>query len=180
MRIIGGKFKGAPLKAFRNIKPASFRVRKGIFDIIREIIKNSVVLDLFGGSGALGIEAFSWGAKFVVFVDIHRGCTKIIKDNVSRLKLSSSSKIILKDSFKAIKDFSSKNLLFDIIFVDPPYYKGLAKKALQTLDEYDILAPSGYIIVLCYREDAPGDCYQSFKVVTVRNYGQSRLFVYRK
>ncbi len=180
MRVIGGKFKGVPLKVYSNIRPTSFRIKKGIFDLIREAIDGCVVLDLFSGSGALGIEALSWGAREVVFVDIHKGCIRTIRYNISRLNLLSFSRLLLKDSFKAIKDFRTKGIKFDIIFVDPPYYKDMAKKALQTLDEYDILAPSGYIVVLSYRHEMVGDYYRNFKVLVVKSYGQSRLYIYKK
>ena len=180
MRVIGGKFKGTPLKVYSNIRPTSFRIRKGIFDLIREVIDGCVVLDLFAGSGALGIEALSWGAKEVVFVDIHKGCIRTVRHNISRLNILSFSQLLLKDSFKAIRDFKAKDIKFDIIFVDPPYYKDMAKKALQTLDAYDILAPSGYIVVLSYQHEMVGNYYHNFKILVVKNYGQSRLCIYKK
>ena len=163
-----------------NIRPASFRLRKAVFDILMSAVKGKTVLDLFGGSGALGIEALSLGAREVVFVDAKRDCVNVITRNLSAIKKVSSCSVFLRDSLQAVKSFSSRNNLFDIIFIDPPYYGGMVKKVLKTLSEYDILAPLGYLVVLCYRSDEFKDAYKRGVLVYNRTYGQSRILVYAK
>ena len=180
MRIIGGEFKGRILRVPSHIRPASFRLRKSVFDLLRDEIKDKVILDLFGGSGALGIEALSLGAKEAVFVDINKACVNVIIKNISVVRSASSCRIFLKDSSRAVKSFSHKNTLFDIVFIDPPYYKGMVKKILKVLDEYDILAPSGYLVILCYRSDEFSNIYSRGSLIYDRIYGQSRVLIYAK
>ena len=163
-----------------SIRPASFRMKKSVFDILRGEIKDKVVLDLFGGSGALGIETLSLGAKKAVFVDISKACVSAIVKNISVIKKIPYCSVFLKDSLGAIKSFSRKNVLFDIVFVDPPYYKGMVKKTLKALDEYDILAPSGYIVILCYRSDEFSNIYTRGSLIYDKVYGQSRVSIYVK
>ncbi len=180
MKVIRGKVKKKNFGVPPNIRPTSFRVKKVIFDILREEIPGKHVLDLFAGSGALGIEALSEGAATAVFVDIRRGCINTIVRNLASLKLIGQAVYFVKDAFKAIKDFSRKNERFDIIFLDPPYYKGMAKNALQYIDGYDILAPSGYIVVLCYRKELIDCTFQKISLHREKEYGQTRLLFYKK
>lgn len=180
MKIIRGGLKNRMLKVPQNIRPASFRIKKAIFDLINQEIIGKKVLDLFAGSGSLGIEALSGGAMSVTFVDLRRACIKTIMTNIISLKLSSRSEVFLKDSFKTIKDFYNRGRSFDVIFLDPPYYKMMAKKALQTISEYDILAPSGYIVTLCYQNEGMQLKYGHFELILTKNYGQSMVLIYRK
>jgi len=180
LRIIGGEFKGRTLRVPSGIRPTSFRLKKAVFDLLRDEVKNKVVLDLFGGSGALGIEALSLGARNAVFVDIARVCVNTIVKNISAIRRTSSCCVLFRDSLGAVKSFSRKDSLFDIIFIDPPYYRGMVKKILKTLDEYDILAPSGYIVVLCYRSDEFSNVYSRGSLIYDKVYGQSRILIYTK
>ncbi|MCM8773193.1 MAG: 16S rRNA (guanine(966)-N(2))-methyltransferase RsmD [Candidatus Omnitrophica bacterium] len=180
MKIIKGKFKHYSLVVPKNIRPAYFRLRKALFDLLGEEILEKRVLDLFSGSGALGIEAFSCGAKEVYFVDLKKGCIRAIEMNLSYLKLLPFSHIVLKDAFKAIKDFYIRGEKFDIVFIDPPYYKGMGKKSLQTIDEYDILNFYGYVVVLANFKEDFTDNYKNFKLLIRKSYGQSAIYIYRK
>ncbi len=179
MKVINGIFKRRILEVPAHIRPASSRVKKSVFDLLRGEIEGKIILDLFGGSGALGIEALSLGAKKAVFVDVHRACATAIIRNLSNIKMLSSCRVIVKDSFRAIKDFSRKNDYFDLIFIDPPYYKGMAKKSLKILDEYDILSALGYIVILCYRDDEEGR-YEKGELISANRYGQTSVFIYTK
>ena len=180
MKIIGGEFKGRTLIVPFGIRPVSFRVKKSVFDILRGEIKDKVILDLFGGSGALGIEALSLGARNVVFVDINKACVNAIVKNISVIRKAAYCDVFLRDSLRAIKSFSYKNASFDIVFIDPPYYRGMIKKTLKALDEYDILAPSGYLVILCYRSDEFGNVYSRGDIIYNIVYGQSRVLIYAK
>jgi len=180
LKIIGGEFKGRTLRVPSGIRPASFRIKKSVFDILRGEIKDKVVLDLFGGSGALGVEALSLGAKRAVFLDISKACVNAIIKNVSAIRKFPYCSVLFKDSLGAIKSFNYKNVSFDIVFIDPPYYKGMVKKTLKALDEYDILTPSGYLVILCYRSDEFSDIYSRGNIVYDKVYGQSRILIYAK
>jgi len=180
MRVIRGRLKRKSLKVPPNIRPTFFRIKKAIFDLLDQELTDKIVLDLFAGAGSLGIEALSCGAREVVFVDIKKGCVKTIIANLSLLKLTANTCVYLKDASKAIKDFYKKRKKFDIVFLDPPYYGSMIKKALQTLSEYDILTPSGYIVVLCYHKEDFKRINLPFLPIFTRRYGQSLLLIYKK
>lgn len=180
MKILRGNFKGRNIKATSNIRPLALRVRKACFDILDDEIQDKVVLDLFAGSGALGIESLSCGARKAVFVDLKKACVDTIKKNLTLFRLMPLAQICLKDAFAAVKDFHAKGIRFDIIFIDPPYYKGMLKKALQALDKYDILAPSGYIVGFCYSKDSFIQEGTNFSLILHKKYGQTSVFIYKK
>lgn len=162
------------------VRPVSQQMRKSCFDILGEEIRGRAVLDLFAGSGALGIEAFSSGARKVVFVDRDKKCIETIKKNIARLGPADWAQVYLVDAFKVIEGFSAQNRVFDFIFLDPPYYQGILIKALQALEEYDILATASYLVSFSYRKDEVFQEESKFAPILDRKYGQSRLLIYRK
>ncbi|MCD6584062.1 MAG: 16S rRNA (guanine(966)-N(2))-methyltransferase RsmD [Candidatus Omnitrophica bacterium] len=180
MKVIRGIFKNRYLTVPKGIRAVSLRVKKSLFDLIREEVAEAKVLDLFSGSGSLGIEALSLGASEVVFVDIKKSSIDTIYKNLATLKASPKATLVLKDAFKAIKDFYAQEEKFDIIFLDPPYYKDLSTKSLQTLDEYDILASHGLVITVCYYKDNIDREFRSFSKVLSKKYGQTLLLIYKK
>ncbi|MFH1768390.1 MAG: 16S rRNA (guanine(966)-N(2))-methyltransferase RsmD [Candidatus Omnitrophota bacterium] len=180
MKIIQGKLKSRRILIPANIRPTSSLLRRAIFDIIRDEIIDKSLLDLFAGSGALGFEALSCGAKELFFVDWNKFCINIIQKNLAGLKLSGQAKVYRKNSFDIIKQFSQQGRVFDIILIDPPYHKGDARKALQIIYEYDIVSPSGYVIVLCYRKEEKPIPHARFTLVISKEYGQTLLLIYRK
>ncbi len=155
------------------------RVRESCFDILRGVVDGKTVLDLFAGSGALGIEALSQGAQEAVFVDAEKSCVMAVKKNLSRLGFP-GLRAYLKDAFEAVKDFSVYREKFEIIFLDPPYHNNMITKALQALAEYDILSPSGYIVVFCYRTDDFSWPDEGFSLALRRRYGQTLLSIIQK
>lgn len=180
MKILGGKFKGRNIIVPPDIRPLSLRIKKACFDILRGEIEGKKVLDLFAGSGSLGIEAISQGASRAVFVDSNRRCVTAVKKNVLALDISLKVDINLKDAFSAVKDFFTYRNSFDIIFLDPPYGMGSVKKALQTLEGYDILTPSGYIVALGYWRDDFLRETDKFSIIVDKKYGQTLLLIYIK
>jgi len=180
MRILGGKFKRRNIIVPSGIRPVSLRVKKSCFDILKGEIQDKRVLDLFGGSGSLGIEALSQGAKEAIFLDSDRRCVAVIRKNLTSLGLSPQQKVILKDSASGIKDFSTYKERFDIIFLDPPYHSGLLTKTLQLLEEYDIVSPSGYIVIFCYTKDDFVQARRGFSLIIEKKYGQTLFLIYRR
>jgi len=135
MRVVGGVLRGRPLSGFkgRAIRPTSDRVREAIFNVLcaRGFFSAApLVLDLYAGSGALGIEALSRGAKSVVFVDSDGQSARLIRKNITGLGLSDSFFLIRKDAALAMKDLERQKKVFDIIFLDPPYSAGLIEATL--------------------------------------------------
>jgi 16S rRNA (guanine(966)-N(2))-methyltransferase RsmD len=180
MKILGGKFKGRNLLVPSGIRPVSLRVRKSCFDILRGEVEGRRALDLFAGSGSLGIEALSQGASEALFVDSSQASVAAVRKNLTTLKIDPREKVLLKDSASAIKDFHAYRVSFSLIFLDPPYYKGLLTKALQLLEEYDIVSPSGYIVAFCYVKNDFIQARKGFSLIVQRKYGQTLLLIYRK
>lgn len=146
MRIIAGKFRGKKLiSPTHDIRPTLDIVKQAIFTRLQFFIENNRVLDLFSGSGALGIEAISRGAKEVVFCDVNYKSIKLIKDNLSSLKCD-NYKIINSDFKNALNSVEGQ---FDLILLDPPYASGYYNEALKIIKEKNLLSNNG--IVVCER-----------------------------
>ena len=156
MRIISGMYKsrliGMPKGV--DIRPTQDKVRQAVFNILAPIIKGTNVLDLYAGSGASGLEALSRGAKRVVFVDSNPKCVDTIKRNIEQLEVKNSMvRAVKSDAIKALKKLESEGEKFDIIFLDPPYYKDIAKNCLINIIRYDILASIHRIIAEHHKKD---------------------------
>ena len=123
MRVISGSLKGRNIKGFNieGTRPTMDRVKMSIFGSIQNYIKDSLVLDLFAGSGNLGIEAISNGCKYCYFIDNNKICIKCINENLTNFNITNKGKTILTDYSKALNLFKKNNIKFDIIFIDPPY-----------------------------------------------------------
>lgn len=180
MRILRGSLKGRNILVCPDIRPVLVRVRKSCFDIIIDLLPQARVLDLFAGAGTLGIEALSCGVKEAVFIDTDRSCIDTIKRNLLSFGIEHQAKVYSKDAFRAIEDFYRNKEKFDLIFLDPPYYKGMLIKALQSLGEHDILCPSGYIVGFSYIKDNFLAQSIIFSLFRQKQYGQTQLVVYRK
>lgn len=178
MRVISGKYKGRQVRMPKGIRPTQNKARKALFDILGDIADLSF-LELFAGSGVVGIEALSLGAKEVVFVEEYPECAKTIKENLASLGLLGDSVIGL-DVFSALKRLSEGKRKFDLIFLDPPYYQELAKKTLQTLAAYDILAPYGLIIAQHFKKDNLSSTAGDLILFRQAKYGDTILSFYQK
>ena len=179
MRIISGGLKGRRIKFPENIRPTQQKVRKSIFDCLRNFVKGSIFLELFAGSGAVGLEAFSYGAAEVTFVDNDINCLRIIEANLKSLR-QEAYRIYKKDSLLAVAELSEKAMKFDIIFLDPPYGKELAKNSLLKISVCDILSASG-ILVLEHnkKEELPERC-GSLMLFKQKRYGDTVLSFYQR
>ena len=203
MRITSGKYKGRIVKMPKGIRPTQGLVRKALFDILGDI-EGLSFLDLFAGSGVVGLEALSHGAKQVAFVENNSDCLKALRNNFTYL-LPTTYYLLPLDVFIAIKKLSKDKRQFDIIFLDPPYYpessyskqrllgipkryrssrcirdKGMSKKTLQTLSLYDILSPNGFIIVQHFKKDNLPDSLGDLRLFRQSVYGDTVLSFYKK
>ncbi|MBI4431398.1 MAG: 16S rRNA (guanine(966)-N(2))-methyltransferase RsmD [Candidatus Omnitrophica bacterium] len=183
MRIIGGEFKSRRLK-FKcdpSVRPMTDRMRETLFNILGETVLNARVLDVFAGSGSIGLEALSRSASEVVFVELNSINISIIKRNLAELGLSRKAAIIKSDALKALSRLEGRAENFNLIFLDPPYNKGVMKKILPLLERSDILAPHARVIFHhSAKEDIP-NTLTSLLVERSEKIGQARLsFLYRK
>lgn len=176
MRITTGKFGGRKLldNPYDHIRPTADVVKQSIFNRLMDITPNAVVLDLFCGTGALGIEAISRGAKEVVFADKDPRSVKLTQNNLKNLGIS--SKVMTADFNIALK--SLKNKKFDLIILDPPYMSGVYEKALSLIDEYNLLADEG--IIVCEHEKSVKIDFTPFEVEAEKRYGIKIVSYLRK
>ncbi len=178
MRIISGNRRGHKLVGFEgdNIRPTTDRVKESIFNLIIDFVADSRVLDLFAGSGSLGFEAMSRGAKSVVLIDKDKRSVDVIKKNAQMLSFGEGVRI-LNMSYQDF--FENSSDCFDLIFLDPPYNKGFIEPVLTDIVENNRLAEGGIIVL----ESDDTDMHSEFDGLTVlkqRKYGRSYITVYQR
>ena len=178
MRITTGKYRNRKLHMPRGIRPTQAKVRKAIFDILGDI-EGLTFLEIYAGSGAVGFEALSRGVKELTFVESNPNSMDVIKKNIELLKATACSLYYL-DAEKAVKVIAASKRSFDIIFFDPPYLRDMAKKILQTLEGYDILAPNGLIVVQHSKVEVLPKESQRFDLIKEAKYGDTWLSIFRK
>lgn len=181
MRVITGKVKGFKIKAPKGLKtrPTTDRIKESLFNIIGTLYEESIVLDLFSGSGNIGIEFLSRGAKECHFVDNDMESIKVIKENLNKTKLINQSNVHKKDSISALKYFSSNKIKFDYIFMDPPYNKDLSLSTLLEIEKNDLLNEEGYLIIEHETElDLPESLNNIYKF-DLRKYGITSISFYK-
>ena len=149
MRVISGKARGLKLNTPKNedVRPTTDRVKESLFNIINGYIIDGEILDLFAGTGSLGIECLSRGANKCVFVDVSKTSIDIVKSNIKKARVEDNAEILNIDYKSAIDKVKNKTYKFDIIFMDPPYYENMFMDALKKIDESDILKADGIIVV---------------------------------
>ena len=179
MRVITGKARGVQLKTPDGLqtRPTTDRVKEALFSIIQFDVPNTRILDLFGGTGQLGIEALSRGAKSAVFVDAQEKACNLIKENLRRCKMEADAQVVRAD----YQDYLSRcRQKFDIIFLDPPYAEVFLENALKLISEIDILESGGIIVA----ERPVGKAllceFSGFSRSKDYKYGQTLLTLYRK
>lgn len=175
MRIISGKYKGKKIDGFNidGTRPTMDRVKESLFGIIQNYIKDSICLDLFAGSGSLGIEALSNGAKKCYFVDNGNIAYKTLENN---LKDITEEKYLFKiDYKKALQIFKSQNIKFDIIFLDPPYSLNLITPILKEIKELNLLSEDGIIVCEYEKETITAD----FNCIKEKKYGSTNIKIYK-
>ncbi len=148
MKIISGKYKGRILKGYDMIgtRPTMDRVKESVFAMIQDYIKDSTVLDLYSGTGNLGIEAISNGANKAYLIDNNKIAVNTIKDNIKMLNIDNTN-IINSDAMDVLRSFINQNIVFDIIFLDPPYQTNELDKALTMInDNITLLNEDGLIV----------------------------------
>ncbi|MFT5169723.1 MAG: 16S rRNA (guanine966-N2)-methyltransferase [Lysobacterales bacterium] len=182
MKIIGGKYRGRNIFMPIEIRPTKNMARKAVFDYIGHDLEGITFLELFAGSGAVGIEALSRDAQKVVFIEKDPKCYDVIQENLDLLKIDESDakvKILNQDAYMGIKMLAHKKEQFDVVFADPPYNEDKAKKALKVLEGYDILHANSLLILETHRnESLPKQCGR-FLLFKEKVYGLAKLWIYK-
>ena len=176
MRVITGSARGRKLKTPENydIRPTTDNVKESVFNILQFDIEGRRVLDLFAGTGQLGIECLSRGAASAVFVDQSRDALKIVQENLQACGLKGT--VLQQEAVSFLKSCGR----FDLIFIDPPYDAGLYETVLQTINSVDILSDGGIIMCESRRETVLPELKAPYKKGREYSYGKVKLCVYTK
>ena len=177
MRIIAGRFRGTALASVgkgdpaAHLRPTSDRVRESLFSMLthRDVIRGARVLDLFAGTGALGLEALSRGAKEVCFVENGRAGQRLISENIEKLRVEAETTLMRND---ATRLGAWPSAPFDLVFLDPPYGKELGEQALAALRDNGWLSPGATIV---WEENTPMQAPDGFEKLDSRRYGDTHV-----
>ena len=173
MRIITGTAKGCRLKAPKGMstRPTSDRIKESLFSILGPLVLDASVLDLFAGTGGLGLEALSRGALHAVFVD--PATADIIRENAEHAHLLEKSEIVRREAISFLGYLAGKAQRFDLIFCDPPYHKGLWEKALTVVDRGNLLLPGGSLVIEHGRDEIRLPELRALECVREVSYGHT-------
>lgn len=160
-------------------RPTMARVKESMFASIQNYIDSSTVLDLFCGTGSLGIEAISMGAEKCYFVDNNKNIIKYLNKNISSLNINDKSIVIEKDYKDALLYFKNNNIKFDIVLVDAPYRMGVMEEVISLINEYNLINNTG-ILVLEYSFDKLKDKYNNLELIKYKKYSDKFVSIYRK
>lgn len=177
MRVISGKYKGKKLEGFGipGTRPTMDRVKESLFGSIQNELKDSVVLDLFAGTGSLGIEALSNGARECYFVDSGKEIGKILTQNLKGIE---GAYPIFLDFEVALEKFHKENKKFQLLFLDPPYHLHLLNKAIEKIETLNLL-DKGAILVCEYEEEKPIVKEEKWLLKKEKKYGDKNISIYK-
>lgn len=181
MRIIAGECRGLKLHTLKgqHTRPTGARVKEAVFSSLQARLPGAVVLDLFAGSGNIGIEALSRGAKEVYFVENNKSAFAIIKKNLAMTPFQEQGQLIFADGLNVLKELSGR-VIFDIIYIDPPYQSDFYDRVLKIMETYDLVAKNG-IIVLESAKSSSFSCNDKvFLHDKTKIYGDSRITYLKK
>lgn len=181
MRIIGGEKRGQRLAHPQGsgIRPLRDRVRTALFDTLGEAVVGAEFLDLFAGTGAVGLEALSRGATHATFVDSSAQAIQLIRENAARLGYSRRVEIIHGDVIQVLHSLSRRGRKFHVVFIGAPYNTGLARQALQALAQTPPLVLQALVIAETFHKDVLEDDFHPLELLCSRTYGETRLTYFR-
>ncbi|HEU0173656.1 MAG TPA: 16S rRNA (guanine(966)-N(2))-methyltransferase RsmD [Blastocatellia bacterium] len=177
MRVIAGIYKGRRLKTLEglSVRPTSDRLRETIFNILTPRIELARFADICAGSGAIGIEALSRGARHVTFVESSLKAARIISENLRNCGIREDYRVINRDAIRALKNLASENAKFDIIYFDPPYNSDLYTPVMWVIAKHDLLAEDGVVIVEHRRQTPLLPNYDQLRPYRQLTQGESLL-----
>ena len=181
MRVISGIAKGKKLKAppGYDTRPVTDRIKEALFNVIGSDIRNAKFLDLFAGSGSVGIEALSRGADLVILVDSGREAVRTIHHNLKSCGFEVGYEVYRQDVFVAIRALFNREIKFDLIYIDPPFTnEKLFEQVLTTLDKQVIINPDGIIIIRAPRRKSLPPVFENLHCYRANDYGGSTLYYY--
>ena len=180
MRVTGGELRGIPIKApaGKRTRPTSDKVRQAMFNVLGDSVVGAKALDLFAGSGALGIEALSRGAERAVFVEKDTSAIRAINANIEKADLSDRTRILRADFRSALTRLNREGAEFDLIFIDPPYEGDFLADARAALGDDCVTTKDSIIVVEHFSKNSPPELLSGLPLVDTRAYGQTSLSYY--
>ena len=181
MRVISGYLKGRNIEGYNTpgTRPTMDRVKESVFASIQNYTDNAIVLDLFCGSGSLGIEAISMGANTCYFVDNNKEILNYLNKNINNLNIKDKSIVINKDYKAALLYYKNNNIKFNIVLVDAPYKLKVMEEIIELINNYNLIQDNG-ILVLEYSFDKLKDNYQNLVLYKNKKYGDKYVNIYKK
>ena len=181
MKIISGYLKGRVIDGYKieGTRPTMDRVKESVFSMIQNNIRDSVVLDLFAGTGNYGLESLSNYSKFVYFNDKNKECIKCILKHLEKFNIKDKSKVIQSDYQECLNYIKNNRIKLDVIFLDPPYKLLVIKDILNFINKFDLLNQDG--IVVCEIEgDKLEDKYLNLEKIKYKKYGEKEVYIFKK
>lgn len=177
MRIITGKARGLKLVVPKNmeVRPTADRVKESLFNIIGTKIIGARVLDLFAGTGNLGLESWSRGASNVIFVDESKESLRLVQSNIAKCRAQAETQTVKGNAINVLENLYNKGLRFEFIFCDPPYSKGLVQKVMVQLERFPVLENGGYLIVEHAKDDDIQVLTSCYELLRQESYGETVL-----
>ena len=182
MRVIAGTARRTVLVTPEGAgtRPTTDRIKETLFNILAPTLADASFLDLFAGSGGIGIEALSRGAREAVFADRDSEASRGIRENLERTKLSNRAQVYPQDALSVLRRLESRHAAFDFIFLDPPYETGLLKNALECIAKFDILSDHGIILCESSVTEALPELPEPYQMGRVYRYGKIKITAYEK
>ena len=181
MRIITGRARGLQLTTPKNfdVRPTADRVKESLFSIIGSKIVDARVLDLFAGTGNLGLESWSRGAKAITFIDASNESLRLVRSNIAKCRADADCTVIRGNAVSVIEKLYREGRQFDFLFCDPPYNKGWIGQIIAALAKCPIIASGGYLIVERAQHDPLPDLPTGFENIRSAKYGETLIdFIY--
>ncbi len=177
MRIISGTARGSKLKAPKGLttRPTADRIKESLFNILQPHLSDKIVLDLFAGSGALGLEALSRGAQKAYFIDRDRDSLLAVKSNIEHTHQQEKAVVCAGDVFQQLGVLKRKQVKCDLIFSDPPYHKGLTEQILLYLTEHDLINVGGFLVLEMGQDEKLPEISHLWEIWRSRNYGKTTV-----
>jgi 16S rRNA (guanine(966)-N(2))-methyltransferase RsmD len=182
LRVIAGTAKKTQLKSPKGMdtRPTTDRVKEAVFNILAPIVVDSTFLDLFSGTGGMAIEALSRGARQAVLVEKNAKTAAVISENLKLTKLSASAELIVKDIYAAIKMLAEQQRKFDIIYIDPPYFKDHYQQVLSEISQCRLLNVHGIVIAESSKQVALADQIETLSIIRRQKYGDTIINFYQQ
>lgn len=182
MRIIAGRARGTRLRMVpgNHVRPTADRIKESLFSVIGPFFDGGTVLDLFAGTGALGLEALSRGADQAIFVDLSKASCDTIRANVDATKMKDQVRIMRRDARSALKTFAKQKFQFNLIFLDPPYFEKLLEPVMKWIADFQLLSEEGILIAEHTRKEFLPESVGSLVRIRELDYGETKITLYKR